>query len=154
MIATRFAVATHILLLLATEENPGHATSVRMAESVDTNPVVIRRITGQLARAGLVQVRRGPGGAKLGRPANRISLRDVWRAVNIGTGRPLLPLHPSPDQDCRIGGKVHAVLTPAFDKAEAAMESSLDQITLDSLVDRLDGTVMELQSVREARRAP
>src|SRR5579875_2281390 len=97
MIATRFAVATHILMLLATDDGSGRATSLRIAKSVNTNPVVIRRITGQLARAGLVTVRRGPGGATLRLPADRITLSDVWSAVNPDRERDLLPLHPDPD---------------------------------------------------------
>lgn len=43
----------------------GPATSLHMAQGVNTNPVVVRRITGLLARAGLVRVKRGLGGAKL-----------------------------------------------------------------------------------------
>ena len=90
MIATRFAVAIHILLLLAAEPG-GQATSGRIAESVGTNPVVIRRLAGQLARAGLVRIRRGPGGAELARPASSITLADVWAAMR----RPELPLLPA-----------------------------------------------------------
>ena len=63
MVATRFAVAIHLLLLLASGQVHGPATSGRLAQSVNTNPVVVRRITGLLARAGLIRVRRGPGGA-------------------------------------------------------------------------------------------
>src|SRR6185437_4058162 len=76
MVATRFAVATHILLYLATEGSRGASTSLRLAWSVNTNPVVVRRIAGQLARAGLIRVRRGPGGAELAREPERITLED------------------------------------------------------------------------------
>src|SRR4051794_27958953 len=65
MVATRFAVAIHILLLLACARPQDKATSEFLARSVNTNPVVVRRITAQLARAGLIRVRRGPGGAEL-----------------------------------------------------------------------------------------
>lgn len=152
MIATRFAVATHILLLLASEDGSGRATSLRVAKSVNTNPVVVRRITGQLARAGLVSVKRGPGGAVLKRPPERITLRDVWYAVNPEQGKPLLPLHPTPDPECSVGSRVHAVLTPVFRNAECAMVQSLDGVTLEALVSSLDGSVTELRSARTASR--
>lgn len=134
MVATRFAVAIHVLLLLASGEMDGPATSLRLARSVNTNPVVVRRITGLLARAGLVRVRRGPGGAELARPARDISLGDVWQAVNPGGCRPLLPVHPDPNTACMVGHSIHAVLGDAFAAAEAAMHASLCRTTLDSLV--------------------
>ena len=138
MVATRFAVAIHILLLLATEPG-GQATSGRLAESVGTNPVVIRRLAGQLARAGLIRIRRGPGGAELARPADSITLAEVWRAMRRNA-LPLLPLH----QGTGRGGDAVALAVPAllrgvFDEAEAAMEARLAASTLAELRDRLPG---------------
>lgn len=142
MVATRFAVAIHILMLLASGQVGGPegepATSMRIARSVNTNPVVVRRITGLLARAGLIRVRRGPGGAELLRPPEAITLCDVWRAVNPGRTRPLLPLHARPDPACPVGRNVHLVLGQAFGAAEAALHEALGRTTLASLVGNLD----------------
>lgn len=134
MVATRFAVAVHILLLLAYNRAGAKVTSNVLARSINTNPVVIRRITGQLARAGLLLVRRGPGGAELVRPAGDITLGDIWRAMNGDSGRKLLPLHASPAQHCPVGREVHALLGGAFDAAEQAMEQALARTTLENLV--------------------
>ncbi len=133
MVPTRFAVAAHILLMIAAD---GHepSTSQRLASSINTNPVVIRRITGQLARAGLVRVRRGPGGAELVRPADQITLEHVWRAVHSDVTRPLLPLHANPDPACPVGCRVHAVLGEAFGTAERALERALARTTLADLL--------------------
>ena len=133
MVPTRFAVAAHILLMVAADGG-GSSTSQRLATSINTNPVVVRRITGQLARAGLVRVRRGPGGAELTRAANTITLEDVWRAVNSGSGRPLLPLHANPDPGCPVGCRVHAVLGEAFGTAERELERALARTTLADLL--------------------
>lgn len=133
MVATRFAVAVHILLLIAAEGGTERATSLRIARSVNTNPVVVRRIAGQLARAGLIRVRRGPGGAELARSSTEISLADVWGAVN-GAGRRLLPIHTRSDPACPVGGRVREVLDPAFGAAEDALQEVLARTKLDSLV--------------------
>ncbi len=116
------------------------ATSSRLAVVVNTNPVVVRRITGQLARAGLVRVHRGPGGAVLARPAHEITLDDVWDAVNAGAPRPLVPLHPrpavstgAPDADT----SAHDVLAGAFGDAEAAFRAALARVTLSALAGQL-----------------
>jgi DNA-binding IscR family transcriptional regulator len=136
MVATRFAVAVHILLLLATEA-AGQATSGRIAESVGTNPVVIRRLAGQLARAGLLRIRRGPGGAELARPASEITLADIWAAMRR-PGLPLLPTHPGPRRGAdRLGREVPGLLRGTLDKAEQAMERDLAGTTLAALVEAL-----------------
>lgn len=135
MVATRFAVAIHILLLLATDPS-GQATSARLAASVNTNPVVIRRLAGQLARAGLVRIRRGPGGAQLARDAASITLADVWRAMRQGD-QPLLPVHRGPSQDCPVGQAVPALLRDAFTDAETAMEEALARTSIADLAGRL-----------------
>jgi Rrf2 family protein len=132
MVATRFAVAIHILILLATEP-AGQATSGRIAESVGTNPVVIRRLAGQLARAGLVRIRRGPGGAELARPAEAITLADVWVAMRRQDA-PLLPTHSGPQRGDPLGRDVPAMLRGVLDEAERAMEQRLAAITLQALV--------------------
>jgi DNA-binding IscR family transcriptional regulator len=141
MVATRFAVAIHILMLLATNQAAGEgsapATSLCLARSVNTNPVVVRRITRQLARAGLIWVRRGPGGAALLRPPEAISLCDVWRAVNPGCGRPLLPVHARPDPGCPVGARIGLVLGQAFGAAETALQDALGRTTLASLLGQL-----------------
>ncbi|HEV7266943.1 MAG TPA: Rrf2 family transcriptional regulator [Falsiroseomonas sp.] len=137
MVATRFAVAVHILLLLANEPG-GQATSGRIAESVGTNPVVIRRLAGQLARAGLLRIRRGPGGAELARPPEAITLAEVWAAMRR-SGLPLLPTHRGPQRGSGdpLGRAVPGLLRATFDEAERAMEHRLAQTTLRALQDQL-----------------
>jgi DNA-binding IscR family transcriptional regulator len=62
---SRFAVATHVLtsLALAAEDDPGaRLTSDELAASINTSPVVVRRIIGRLQAAGLVVAQTGRGG--------------------------------------------------------------------------------------------
>ncbi len=131
MVPTRYAVALHILLLLA-DGAEADTTSGRMAGSIGTNPVVVRRIAGLLVRGGLVNVQRGPGGAALARPAETITLADVWRAVH-GGGAPLLRVHGRAGQSDALGRRITAVLRERFDLAERAMLADLGQTTLAEL---------------------
>ena len=139
MVPARFAVATHILVLLAAASGaPAEAaTSVWLAARVHTNPVVVRRICGHLTRAGLLRVRRGAGGAELARPPGAITLEDVWLALHAADARPLLPLH-APAGDAAGGGATRAVLAGAFAEAEAAFRVGLRGITLHDLAQRLN----------------
>ena len=55
---SRFTVAIHILSLLALTKGESR-TSEELATSVNTNPVVIRKILGILRKAGLIQIQMG-----------------------------------------------------------------------------------------------
>lgn len=135
MVPTRYAVALHILLLLA-DGAEADTTSGRMAGSIGTNPVVVRRIAGLLVRGGLVNVQRGPGGAALAQPAEAITLADVWRAVH-GGGAPLLRVHGRGGPADPLGRRITATLRERFDRAERAMLADLGGTTLAELAAQL-----------------
>ncbi len=136
MVATRFAVGLHILLLLASEA-AGEATSARLAASIGTNPVVVRRIAGQLARAGLISVQRGPGGARLARPADQITLRDVWQALHP-PGQHLLRVHPGPGQGGEaLGQRIPGLLRGHFQGAEEVLLTAFAESSIAALAAKL-----------------
>ena len=61
-ISSRFTVALHIFTCVETFKNEYKVTSDFLANSIGTNPVIIRKILTQLQTAGLIKVLRGPGG--------------------------------------------------------------------------------------------
>lgn len=81
-ISSRFAVGIHILVLIEMNKD-GVSSSEFLAESVNTNPVVIRKIMGMLKKSGLVEVHPGKAGAKLAKDLSDITLLDVYKAVNV-----------------------------------------------------------------------
>lgn len=129
MISSRVAVAVHVLAYMAWKRSEA-VTSERIAASVNTNPVVVRRIVGALRNAGMVTVQPGVGGgATLAREPEEITLLDVYRAVE--DGEELFSLHPSePSRSCNIGGNIRDVLRPIFCSAHRAMESVLAGVTV------------------------
>jgi Rrf2 family protein len=128
---TRFAVAVHILTFLQTQKGEP-ATSELMAGSVNTNPSLIRRLLSQLARAGLTTSQMGTGGgALLARPADTITLLDVYRAVD--EDREVIPMHHSPNPSCPVGRNIQAVLETRIDSAERALEQELAGTTIAEL---------------------
>ena len=103
--------------------------SAEIASSVDTNPVVIRRLLGSLLKAKLVTAQKGAtGGFTLARNPEKISLRDIYRAVDPEPDQGLR--HFSPNHDCPVGAKIEAILAGAFAKAQTAMEAELHRTTL------------------------
>ena len=77
----RFAMAVHVLAVLAYQEGD-RVTSAELAGSVNTNPVIIRRLLLSLKQARLVETCKGAGaGSRLSRSPRRINLAEIYRAV-------------------------------------------------------------------------
>ena len=81
---SKFTIAVHILTMLANAKDAS-LKSDYVAKSINTNPVVVRRIWASLAKADLLVSRTGSsGGARLAREASEITLLDIYRAVETG----------------------------------------------------------------------
>jgi len=130
----QFAVSCHILAILAATKN-APVTSEAIAASVNTNPVVIRRIMSHLRKHNLVDSRPGThGGWQLMRPPHQISLRQVYTALSH---QQALAMHPHPNPLCPIGSKIQPTLSPIFTRAQLALENELDQYSLATVLNQL-----------------
>jgi Rrf2 family protein len=134
---TRFAVAVHILSILAIDQSRA-IRSAELAQSVCTNPAVIRRLLCTLATAGLTTSHLGcGGGAMLAKPAQHITLLDVFRVV----GDPQLLGLPrsAPNTACPIGCNVQTVLARSIHRAQQALERELAQTSIAQIAQELQG---------------
>ena len=128
MASCRFAFAVHILAVLAFKAGRG-VTSELLARSVNTNPVVIRRLLLTLQQGRLVETRKGAGfGSRLSRSAARIDLGEVFRAVEQEEAF-CLP-RKKPNQACPVGHCIQAALEQVFGSALKALEQDLARTTL------------------------
>jgi Rrf2 family protein len=130
----RFAMAVHVLAVLAYKDGD-RVTSELLARSVNTNPVVIRRLLLALQEARLVETRKGAGfGSRLSRSAARIDLGEVFRAVEQEEAFCLPP--KKPNQACPVGHCIQAALEQVFSSALKAMRQDLARTTLADVVKR------------------
>lgn len=128
-INTRFPVAVHILAVAAfCKENP--ATSDFAAKSINTNPVVVRRITAMLKKAGIADVRPGVGGIILQREPAAITLLDIYKAVKEPEREELFDLHQNMNPRCPVGANIHEALAEPLGYAQKQMEDGLAEYTL------------------------
>ncbi|MFC8688622.1 Rrf2 family transcriptional regulator [Brevibacillus porteri] len=141
-ISSRFSIAVHILSLLAIDSN-SHCTSEWIAGSVNTNPVVIRRVLGLLKKAGLVHVRAGAGGASLVKELDQITLLEIYRAVDVVEEGQLFHIHEKPNPDCPVGANIQFVLELILTRAQHAMEEILGGVKMSDLVDNLRQKITE-----------
>jgi DNA-binding IscR family transcriptional regulator len=132
--SSRYTVAIHVLTLLA-YCGPNPLTSEFISGSVNTNPVVIRRLLASLRAAKLVSSQGGPGGGwQLLKDPKQITLRDVLIVVEGGS---IFPLHSSaPNPRCPVGRTIQSLLVGPFLSAQDAMEQDLNRTTIGALVKR------------------
>ncbi len=132
---SRLTVATHILVLmgLAARNSPAPVTSGRIAASVNTNPVVIRRTLGLLAKGGIVESYRGVNaGWRLSKSTSEISLLDVFDALEEGTH---FALHTSkPNQACPIGRGLGSTLSGVYESIDDNVRNTLAATTIATLL--------------------
>jgi DNA-binding IscR family transcriptional regulator len=132
----RFPVAAHALAYLAHAGayGPGQAvSSVALAASMPTNPVVVRRVTAMLAKAGLIGSRPGVrGGAWLLARPEAITLDRVLRAVG---GCAHLGCPPPGAKGCPIGERIPEAVGRAIAAADRAAAERLSRITVADLLD-------------------
>ena len=132
---SKMTVAVHTLTWIGLYQRRGHvvATSEQIATSVNTNPVVIRRLLAELRKAGLTDSRRGAGaGWMLSRDLAAITLLDVYEAVG---SEPIFALHRSkPDPECVVGHGIGPAMNAAYDRIEAALREELAKTTLEDVL--------------------
>ena len=125
---SRFAVSVHIVSYLVYKQGVSVPSS-EIAASVGTNPVVIRRLLSTLVKARLVSAHKGANGgfALASAPAN-ISLLDIYRAVEPKTDYGMRSF--APNHKCPVGAKIESILQTLFFKAQTAMETELEGMTM------------------------
>jgi Rrf2 family protein len=148
--SSRFAVAVHVLTLMAwADDEP--LKSEQVADSVNTNAVVIRRMLCELAESKLVVSQSGAmGGSRLARQPEQITLLDIYQAVE-NRGVFSLHRHP-PNRDCPVGVNIGPVLNQVLDEVDTAVESVLANITIKDVVSRLKPCVSTTVPKRKVAR--
>ncbi|MDQ0465366.1 DNA-binding IscR family transcriptional regulator [Caulobacter ginsengisoli] len=131
----KFPVAAHALAYMAHKGATSADKAVssgELAASMPTNPVVVRRVTAMLARAGLIETRAGAGGGAwlIADPAT-IGLDQVLRAVG---GCAHLGVTPKGAQGCPVGEKIPDAIRGAIIAADKAAADRLGDFSVSDLL--------------------
>ena len=129
-ISSRFTIAIHMLTCMETFKDEYKVTSEFLAASINVKPVIIRRILSQLKEAGIIEVKRGTGGAAPAKPLEEITFLDVYRAVECIEENTLFHFHENPNPDCPVGRNIHKILDGRLLKVQQAMERGLQGMTM------------------------
>jgi Rrf2 family transcriptional repressor of oqxAB len=130
-----FVVALQILLLIERSGSGKVCSSGELAEQLHSHAVFLRRVFSYLVRAGIAEAREGrDGGYLLARPAEQITLADVYRALQSTGSGPVTPF------ELPRGLTLEPDLCAAFGdigiEIESAILKTLERYTLADLVQR------------------
>lgn len=126
-------MAVHVLAVLAYKEGD-RVTSALLAGSINTNPVIVRRLLLSLQKAKLVETCKGAGaGSRLTRAPRRINLAEVYRSVEDAEAFATPSRKPS--LACPVGNCILETLARIFGSAQRAMETDLAKTTLADVIE-------------------
>ena len=137
-ISMKCSVAVHCLLYIWEARGKARVTSTLLAQSTGCNPVVIRNIPSALKKAGLITVPRGQGGAELCRKPEQITLHEIYTALEPKGLSSLIGIHSCDGRACPVAKNIRRVLRRPYHKIEQAITSTMDSITLASMIQDLE----------------
>jgi Rrf2 family protein len=135
MVNQQFAFAVHIMTVLAFTRDE-IVDSKTLAASVNTNAVVVRRLLLALRRAKLIRTYAGKhGGAKLSKKPGRVTLLDIYAAVEP---RSIIPVNERKAfPRCPVSCNMKRIMNRVAETAEMAVRKQLRTITLKQLVSQV-----------------
>ena len=140
--SARLATSVHILLAIYHFENKEKVTSTFLANSIQTNPVIVRNLLGKLQKAELVKVEAGVGGAHLTKAPQELTFWDIFPAVE-DKNKPIFKANDDTNPNCPVGRVVNSVLQPRIDVVQENFKASLENITLASLITDMDNKIAQ-----------
>ena len=142
-ISIKCSVAVHCLIFIHEAKGIAKVTSNLLSESTGSNPVVIRNILSALKKAGLITVPRGTGGAELCADPSQITLYQIYSALEPEGVTSIIGIHPCEGRSCPVAQNIRKVLQIPYRKIEDAVQTTMESITLQSMIDDFHGLVQQ-----------
>lgn len=135
-VSTQFPIVCHALLIIALFPDK-KVTSEMVAESAGCNAVIVRNIFTKLKKAQLLLIKVGRGNTTLAQPTEKISLWDIYTAIETDKIKSMFKMHTNASQSCPIGSNVHGLLLHHLEDGVHAMKQELSKVTLRTIMNEL-----------------
>ncbi|MFT8413805.1 MAG: Rrf2 family transcriptional regulator [Oenococcus oeni] len=126
--------AIHILTYLVIYKG-SDLSSKAIANSIETNASTVRSLMSNLKEAGLIVTRQGSANSSLSISANKITLLNVYRAINMDHN--LLHVDPKTNPKCIVGGHIQETLNEVYADIQTSAFKQMDSITIQDIVDNV-----------------
>lgn len=142
-ISRKCSIAIHCLIFINEYGENKRVTSELLSLSTGCNPVTIRNILSSMKKAGIISVPFGTGGATIKLPLSDVSLYQICEAVEPGSIKKLMGVHPSPSPLCPVGRNIKRVLSRTYGRVQDDLTESLQDISLQSIVNEYHAAISE-----------
>ena len=106
-------------------------TSTLIAESLNINPVLVRKELATLKEGGLIQSKEGKhGGINILKDANKIYLSEIFNLIK-GDDNVLSLLKNTPNPNCKVGKQINTRLESLLNTIDTAISKELKKQTLE-----------------------
>ncbi|MGB3464971.1 MAG: Rrf2 family transcriptional regulator [Cyclobacteriaceae bacterium] len=137
--STNYSKAVHICIYLNIKDSE-LINSTELADSVKTNPVVIRRLVSVLRKHGILgSIPGASGGFYLKKTAKEISLWDIY----LATREEEFFKRPKVNPECVVSSNLAGLLHDSSIAAELSMKSELSKVSISDLSRNLMKTLKE-----------
>src|SRR6202162_2981110 len=132
-INNKSSVGVHIMTALG-DHHGEQVTSAHLTLSVRAHESQVRSVLSKLVKAGLVVTSRGRNGSSsLSRPANKISLLEIYKAIEAP---PVFSIHKYPkEKTCRASCSHKEAMAELLQDTQGAFETRLRQRMLSEMVE-------------------
>lgn len=134
-LSMKCSVAVHCLIFINEAKGKVKVTSSLLAQSTGCNPVVIRNVFSALKKAGIITVARGTGGAELCKSPSEITLYMIYAALEPDGLSSLIGIHPCDGRACPVAQNIRQVLQEPYQKIENAIRNTMEEVTLESMIE-------------------
>ncbi|MDO5422486.1 MAG: Rrf2 family transcriptional regulator [Eubacteriales bacterium] len=139
--STKLSDAVHIMAFIAINQD-FDLSSTAIAASIQTNPAFVRQIMMKLRKAGLMSSVTGHAKPSLSKPAEQITLLDIYKAVE--GDKPLLHLDTHTNPECGVGVNIQLALQDYYQEIQKAAEERMSQITLQNIIESYNQKINSL----------
>ena len=129
--STKLSDAVHIMAFIAIHQEYDLSSTV-IADSIQTNPAFVRQIMMKLKKAGLMSSVNGHAKPSLAKPAEEITLLDIYKAVE--GNKPLLHLDTHTNPECGVGINIQLALQDYYNEIQKGTETHMSGISLQDII--------------------
>ena len=144
--STKLSDTVHVMVLIAINQEKS-LSSASIAESVHTNPGFVRQLMLKLKKAELMTSVAGHARPSLSKPADQITLLDIYKAVE--GDKPLLHLDTHTNPDCGVGINIQLSLQGFYHEIQKTAEEKMNMIDVFEEQFGRPLTPMEFDSIKE-----